>query len=740
MSKVLGRLDASNWKDYQECLHNLRTQLSHGGPFGVLLSEARNIVVNGLSFASERLEDISTGYKLMCEYLLKGYKDDHRAGLYRKLSCRFDRLLGDMMMYVKTHYDNSVSTYLSVANQQELNIDDLRSRMEAFVSDSAMLSLEPHDKQLVDGKAIYEKRHKTLLSAFNRIVASPQWTQEIRTDMQNLINSPTIDSVDALTLTSAIMLSTLLVPDVEKLIALVEIYSGAADERLRQRALVGWAFSIENTDLALYPNAKHHIEELLVDNKVCEELLQLQMQVLYCMNAERDNETIQNDVMPTIINNQSIEITRYGIREKADDPMEDILHPDEADKKMEDMEKSIRKMVDMQKQGADIYFGGFSKMKRFGFFYTLSNWFTPFYKQHPQLDQLSPDMLNAGFLDAIFKSSPFCDSDKYSFVLGLSTIYNKLPQNIREMLSNGGASMEVLGTSPDTDVYSEVYIRRQYLQDLYRFFRINDCRQAFRDPFNENGIHLFMDIDIFHPFLHIEAKRMERFLLKHKRIRDVRAMSEAYYSEKDADDILIKARLAMCDSLYEEAESLYTKALKIQPDNVSSERGVALASFYAGHYGVAAKWYNVLSEKYPDKSLYKLNLAISLINDNKAEEGVKYLYELYYNRPDDVDVKRALAWGHLCLKHLDQADKLYDDILSNGNSIAAADYLNAGYCRWFENKLDEAVDMFRKYTKKAEEQSHGKRIDFMRKLHEDASLLDAYGIADIDRTIVGGML
>ena len=52
--------------------------------------------------------------------------------------------------------------------------------------------------------------------------------------------------------------------------------------------------------------------------------------------------------------------------------MDDILNGDTSDKKIEEIEHSIRKMADMQKRGADIYFGGFSKMKRFGFFFTLS--------------------------------------------------------------------------------------------------------------------------------------------------------------------------------------------------------------------------------------------------------------------------------------------------------------------------------------------------------------------------------
>lgn len=740
MDIINKRLDASNWKEYRELLQSLRTELDNGRPMANVLSAVRQVAANGLYFATERIDDVQSSYSLMCDYLLKGYKDERRAELYQQLARRLDRIIGDMLMDVKARMDPAVSAYLSVANQQGVDIDDLRARLEAFVSDQAVLSLEPADKQEEKAKQIYESHHKTLLTAFNQIVASRQWNREKANDMANLILSPTIDAIDSLTLISAITLSSLLVGDAEKLMALAQIYGKASDVRLRQRALVGWVFALETTDISLYPKVRQQLEEMLEHSEVCEDLLQLQMQVVYCMNAERDNETIRKDVMPTIMSNQSLEWTKFGIREKEEDPMDDILHPDEADKKMEDMEKSIQKMVDMQKHGADIYFGGFSKMKRFGFFYTLSNWFTPFYKQHPGLAQLSAEMLNAGFMDTIFKAGPFCDSDKYSFAIGLSSVYNRLPDNIREMLNNGSAAVEVMGTPSDTKTNSPVYVRRQYLQDLYRFFRINDCRKAFLDPFAEEGNHIFMDTPLYRKYLGVEARRVERFLMKHGRAGDARIMLRNYYDPNNAEDVVLNARLEMQMHHYGTAEALYQKALGMRPDDMNAQRGYAQASFHAGHYEVAAAQYESLSKRQPDKELYKLNLSIALINAHRAEEAVKVLYELYYENADSLDVKRALAWGQMSLKHLLQAEKLYNEIIGV-DQTSAADYLNAGYCQWFQGNLQKAVVLFRLYMKKAGEQPRdGQRIDFMRKLGEDASLLDEYNVPDVDRHIVAGMV
>lgn len=52
-------------------------------------------------------------------------------------------------------------------------------------------------------------------------------------------------------------------------------------------------------------------------------------------------------------------------------------------------------MVNMQRQGADVYFDGFSKMKTFDFFNVASNWFLPYYGSHsflaPLLEVLDGD-------------------------------------------------------------------------------------------------------------------------------------------------------------------------------------------------------------------------------------------------------------------------------------------------------------------------------------------------------------
>ena len=157
-----------------------------------------------------------------------------------------------------------------------------------------------------------------------------------------------------------------------------------------------------------YPEAREIMDTMTGDPDTARQLLELQMQMFFCMNAERDNDEIARDIIPNLMKNKGFEITRHGIVEKEDDPMQDILDPDAADKSMEEMERSFERMAEMQRSGSDVYFGGFRQMKRFPFFYTLCNWFYPFHIDHPGISQTKEKMGDSQFLEMLMKNGPFC--------------------------------------------------------------------------------------------------------------------------------------------------------------------------------------------------------------------------------------------------------------------------------------------------------------------------------------------
>jgi hypothetical protein len=67
---------------------------------------------------------------------------------------------------------------------------------------------------------------------------------------------------------------------------LVNVYKQAIDEGVRQRALVGWVLALGDLILpVLYQEELQEIEKLLEDEAVCQELVELEQQIYFCMNA-----------------------------------------------------------------------------------------------------------------------------------------------------------------------------------------------------------------------------------------------------------------------------------------------------------------------------------------------------------------------------------------------------------------------------------------------------------------------
>lgn len=726
---------------YEPNLKEIKSIVLEEKDLGLAIKRLHSFLMSRPSLApnNTQLESIENDYRLMCDFMLRGFHDAERDNVYNNLLRKTYRLACDMELQVLTGGANTSLQYAANATgRQSLSLDAIRNQLEGFVQESAMLSLEGNEA-LKERQAELALKHQQYVNwLFNCILVSPQMSDGQASHMTQLILSPTIDSVDSRMMVSALMLSAMIEFDVCKLRVLKEVYQQAPDEYLKQRALVGFAFALPLGDFSLFPQLKEIVTDFCNDENACRELMELQMQMFFCMNTDRDNAAIQRDIIPTIMKNNNFHVTRFGIEEKEEDPMQDVLHPDAVDKAMEELEQSINKMINMQKAGTDVYFSGFAQMKRFSFFYTLSNWFIPFYLDHPGISQVIGKFQESRFLQILFESGPFCDSDKYSFALAMSSVIDKLPANLREMIN----SREALGpTMPDGEKQSPAYIRRMYLQDLYRFFRVYQQKTDFETPFEyaDNPARFFFANPVMGTTnLRNEFAKMGRFLVKQKRYDCLRLMLEQQtWPEGDPEHHSLKALLAMSEGRYADAKQHFSLAIAMQPDNEQLLKGLAQASLRCGDFVEAEKNYSRLVDLHPDNRQFMLNLSIAKINIHKADEGVKLLYKLNYEHPDDLNVKRALGWGLLLEKNVQQAENTYDSLTSGSHE--AIDCLNAGYSKWFAGKIEAAVELFHEYAKADTTGTDKTRI--MREAFDnDSRLFDLYEISTTDRAIMANMV
>lgn len=694
-----------------------------------------SFVVSGL--LRQRFENLESDHQRMCDFMLNGYRDEQREEVYRSLLRRMADLLGDFELAELQATNGTLGTAAKSHPDLTDDYETVRQWLESYVQNLAMLSLEPEEQAESRLQSLQDEHLKQMDTLFNALLSSRQWSSGKKSFYTELLISPTIDNGDAALLISAVMLSAMAVTDMAKLETLFEVYRRATDEIRRQRALVGVAFALPEKNFdKIFPEYNELIAQLCADEQTRRELLELQKQIFLCMDADRDHETIQRDIMPTIIKNQNIRFTRFGIEEVEEDPLQDILNPDAEDEAMEELEQTIQRMMDMQRSGSDIYFGGFSQMKRFSFFYTTSNWFMPFNVAHPGLRHVAAKLKNSHFLQLLLDRGPFCDSDKYSFALAMSSVLDRLPENMRELLNNEDA----LGpTMPEVETRSAAYIRRMYLQDLYRFFRLFPQKNDFQSPFDyeQSPEFFFFTNPIFSDSaLANQAVSLERFLLK-KKLYDALMRVLQNFDSNSTEQQMIEASLALRRGNFRDAQQLFAQVLEQMPDDEPAMHGMARASFNCGDYATATKYYEALLTLNPENAQYELNACIAKIHNGQAEEAVQRLYKHYYERPDDKNVTRALAWGLLAQGSLEQADKLYDSLVAD-DDVAAADCLNAGYCKWFGNEVEAAVGLFRRYLKLLgkQAQKHALLSDFK----SDAELLKTHGIGRTEMLLIDDLV
>ena len=578
---------------------------------------------------------------------------------------------------------------------------------------------------------------------------------------------------------------------------------------------------------------------MLADKTTLKQLLDMQMQMLFCCNADADNEEIQRNIMPTLIKNTNLQMTRLGIVEKEDDPMKDIMDPNAAERDMEEMERKYRKMMDMQKQGSDIYFGGFSKMKTFPFFHDLCNWFAPFNAAHPALGAARERLAGSTFLNKLMENGPFCDSDKYSFALAIAQIMDRMPDNVKEMLNSDATFGPTVSKEEQED---PAYICRSYLQSLYRFFRLYRSKRDFLNPFildeleDNDGNALFMSYKLLAcPEMEENAAALCGFLLKRKMMRELRTMALYYKSSQNPRLVRFLALVPMTDGKWQEAYDLFASVPEDQHTE-ESLRGMAHCCMSLKRFGEAVAIYRRLLAMHPDNFSYQLNLAVCLMSSDAAscgdaassscgdaassscgdassscgdaasscgdaasscgdaasscgdaasscgdaasscsassscgdaaslggkveaqpnkvvEEGTKLLYKLDYEHPDNVNVRRVLAWCMMLQGHFAKAIDIYTRLLSQPDAVSA-DRLNAAYVHWLSRDVARAVALLREYCNLCEQEEaeakeaakkQGRRCEptksrnyrLVEDFTKDADLLSKYGISLTERKIM----
>ncbi len=664
---------------------------------------------------TERLQEVKADYALMTDYWRRGADDPHLDENYTQLLQRVYVIFANVAVHLHIQNSSFLSSAYSSArrSRQSWALSDIRSGLETFVADVAMLELEPWEQREQKSQSLYDDHQRQMNALFCFILTSRMWSNGVGRDFEAMLLSPTVDVNDQQLIISAVMLSLMGQFDIVKFRLLTRVYMQATDEKVRQRALVGWVLGLNSDLLAVYPEQRQLTEQLTASAEVCQELTELQMQLVFCLNAEKDTNTIQKEIMPDLLKSGDFRISEHGIEEVEEDPMEEMLNPDASEQRMQRVEASFERMKEMQQQGADIYFGGFSQMKRFSFFNDVANWFVPFFMKHPGIRRQTEQLHGNRFIEKMTEVGPFCNSDKYSLVMAMQMVMDRLPEKVREMLKRGEATMG--GEVEHEELLSAAYLRRSYLMDLYRFFRLFPYRGELPNPF-ASGSGELAGCDFFSsPLLAgtpIEGYKDQvvRLLRRRHMLQSMQILLDSYDEAHRGVDYFIW-------------NGQYEQALALEPDNSKALQGLARQEYALGKYQEAISHYDELLERYPERLQFMLYKAICLLHLTRYDEALHVLYEINYKHPDDRATQSVLAWTLVCSGRMEQALKTYEQLMGDKCPDGDNDWQNYGYCLWLAGRTDEAAEAFRKFYKFYAD-------DRLTGFPTERTLLEAHGITD----------
>lgn len=358
----------------------------------------------------------------------------------------------------------------------------------------------------------------------------------------------------------------------------------------------------------------------------------------------------------------------------------------------------------------------------------------PFYPEHPAVSSILSRVRGRSFLSNLLTAGPFCDSDKYSFAIAYEQTVSRLPESLLQLMDSGEAVLvgsDSLGAEQDTPAY----MRRSYLQNLYRFYRVFPSRSEFYNPLDTVGtspFYFFANPLFQGTRLETKFNQVVSFLMKHGVYEAAGATLQNYREEiRDAQFYLLNGTLLMRTRQAENAglsaRESFARCLETEPDNERAWNGYARSLFSDGDYEQALTYYRKLIVTHQDNVGYQLNEAVCLTNLKRYEEALKILYRLNYEDPDNQNVSRVLAWALVGACKYEPALKIYGELTSQ-ETLQADDLLNAAYCHWFSGAVAQAIELFRRYAGLSEGNFNAVK-EF---LENEASMIREHGIGDIE--------
>lgn len=649
-------------------------------------------------------------YANIIKYSAMGIVDPQRQEIYYKLIITILELsdLAVQKILTKTASQETYRLKHKLQKETELSKDEA-SRIIENLAFSQELSeilkdsvISSHDQEDPDS------RQNLLVRVFNIIWLSDKFHEGNIFLVREIIELD-FPWYEKCIFVSALTLSLQRCFDPAKIELLYEFYEHG-EEQVSQRALVGLlvGLSLYNDRLNYYPELMKKIEQVTDEEKLISDIENAIIQFVKSRETEKITRKFTEEIVPEVI-----KITPK-LKDKLD--LDNILSEDLSEDKNPEWEKffedspgiydKLEEFSRMQMEGSDVFLSAFAMLKHFDFFREMTNWFKPFHKDEETVKQsLTGQTVNIDtghFIDGIDKSAFLCNSDKYSFCLNVRQMPEAQKTMMLEMFNAELEAMKEIAEEENIINQAEknkrIFI--QYIQDLYRFYKLYPYKIEFDDIFDR-------DLKI-HETTYFSAVAKDKKTLWN--------IAQCYFERdffEEARDIYIKLneegdtsyevfeKIAYCNQRmgdFKGALDYYIKAELFDTNRKWLLQKIAYCYRRLKDNNNAVKYYLQAEKLEPENIFLQVSIGNCYLDLEDYKNALNYYYKVELQDPSNHKVLRPLGWTSFILGKLDVAKKYMTKLLEQ--EANKFDLMNMGHIEWCLGNKEEAIQFYKKSIEK----------------------------------------
>ena len=637
---------------------------------------------------TDTYDELQQNYRFLLDYFIKGIDDPQRKIVYNKIVARLFILMNELREELLFR-NSSNFEYL----QKRFFPYRLHFQTVSGLNDSLQYFHTQHQEHASDINS--RKNYEQLLyDVFSIFWLTTTYNSDQTRFFKSIISVEYTGRLEKNLAITALTLNLWRMFDEDKLQLLLD-GCDHTDVEIKQRSLVGLCFILAryNRFIPYFPQIRNRLILLADDNHTSINFRNIIVQIIGTVETDTITKKLREEILPEIMKVSPL------LKDKME--ADSLLKSDEWEESnpewQELLEKSgvqdkLQELTELQMQGADVYMGTFAMLKSFPFFNNISNWFLPFDSQYSAVSELFT-VTEKNLLSAFINNNALCNSDKYSFCLSIL----QMPEAQRNSLKHSFKieSEQIAEMAKDEALLlPENYaknISKQYIQDLFRFFKLYPERNDFSDMFaSALFMHRTFLFDILSSSSELKSYIAEFYFAK-SQYREAIELFNELMNENEPTAALFQ-KIAYCYQQTSEiklALDAYLKSDIIQPDNVWTTKKIALCYKLLGDYSKALEYYKHLNVLRPNQQNTLLQIANCYLEIEQYSAALEIYSELENSNNTNLKVQRAIVWCALLSGKSAQA-RYYSQRIIETEPISL-DYIHAAYIDWSENKTKEVI-------------------------------------------------